>query len=521
MLKSEEHTKRHELELESLHRVCEIISRYSSAEVKFPEILKVLEGDLGLERMAVMLLSSDGCELRFAAASELEPVRSDARYGRGEGITGQVLQRGKAAVVPRIGDEPQFQNRVHAGAIDPRAGLSFICMPIVLDSEVIGTLSADLPPQDEEGLKESARLLRIVAGLVANDVKARRIAQIEQERLLAENQRLRDELGQVHRPNNIIGNSDAMRLVYRKISQVAQSDTTVLVRGESGTGKELVASAIHYGSARADKPFVKVNCAALSEGLLESELFGHEKGAFTGAVSERIGRIEQAEGGTLFLDEVGDFSPAVQVKLLRVLQEREFERLGSNETRRADVRVVAATNRDLEAACSEGLFRSDMYYRINVFPICLPVLRDRKDDILLLANHFVESYARAMGKEVHRISTTAITMLTAYHWPGNVRELANCMEYAVLVCTGDAIQGSHLPPTLQLPEPAEGGPTPGTLKQRVSLLEKDMITDALKRTNGKVSAAAEQLGITPRMVRYKIKNLKIPYPKYFRGGSWG
>ena len=218
-----------------------------------------------------------------------------------------------------------------------------------------------------------------------------------------------------------------------KIHQVAASDTTVLIRGESGTGKELVASAIHYTSPRAKKPFVKVNCAALNENLLESELFGHEKGAFTGASVRRAGRLEEAEGGTLFLDEIGDFSPAIQVKLLRVLQEREFERVGSNQTLKANVRIIAATNQDLEARSSEGQFRQDLYYRINVFPIMLPPLRERKDDILLLADHFVAKYAKKMGKDVRRISTPAINMMLAYHWPGNVRELENCIEYAVLL----------------------------------------------------------------------------------------
>ena len=240
-----------------------------------------------------------------------------------------------------------------------------------------------------------------------------------------------------------------MRDVYSQIHQVATGDITVLIRGESGTGKELVAHAIHYSSPRSKGPFIKVNCAALNENLLESELFGHEKGAFTGAIQSRKGRMEESDGGTLFLDEIGDFSPMTQVKLLRVLQERQFERVGSNRTIKTNTRIIAATNRDLEKAVLEKVFRQDLYYRINVFPIFLPPLRDRKDDILLLADFFVEHYSKKMTKDVRRISTPAINMMVAYHWPGNVRELENCIERAVLLSNDGVIHGHHLPPTLQ------------------------------------------------------------------------
>ena len=237
-------------------------------------------------------------------------------------------------------------------------------------------------------------------------------------------------------------------------------------------------------------------------------MFGHEKGAFTGALHCRIGRIEEAEGGTLFLDEIGDFSPTIQVKILRVLQEHEYERVGDNKTCNADIRVIAATNRDLEAIVETGIFRQDLYYRINVFPIFLPPLRERKDDILLLADHFVTKYSHKMGKEIKRISTPAINMMFAYHWPGNVRELENCIEYAILLSSDGVIHAHNLPPTLQMPEVSNVEPA-GSLKMRVNLLEKDMITDSLKSSNGNVTTAARQLGITPRMVRYKMKKLGI------------
>jgi Nif-specific regulatory protein len=322
----------------------------------------------------------------------------------------------------------------------------------------------------------------------------------------------------VYRPENIIGNSDAMRQVYRSIQQVAGSDTTVLIRGESGTGKELVAHAIHYSSPRARNAFVKVNCAALSENLLESELFGHEKGAFTGAIQARAGRIEEADGGTLFLDEIGDFSLATQVKMLRFLQEREFERVGTNKVLKANVRVITATNCDLERAVEQGAFRKDLYYRVNVFPIMLPPLRARKNDILLLADHFVVRYARKLGKDVRRITTPAINMMVAYHWPGNVRELENCIERAVLLSNDGVIHGHHLPPTLQTSD-ASDTIGEGTLQDRVDLFERDLIVDALKRNDGNISSAARDLASTPRIIRYKIDNLRIDWRRYRPAGG--
>ncbi|MEW6236189.1 MAG: sigma 54-interacting transcriptional regulator [Candidatus Omnitrophota bacterium] len=293
--------------------------------------------------------------------------------------------------------------------------MGFICVPIPIGCEVVGTLSVDVPHCSQEAMLENKRTLSIVASLIAYDVKARRHAKLERDALEAENIRLRNALEERFRPENIIGNSNAMRMVYQKIHQVAKSDANVLIRGESGTGKELTASAIHYNSMRASKPFIRVNCAALSENLIESELFGHEKGAFTGAMFHRIGRVEEADGGTLFLDEIGDFSGAVQVKLLRIQQEGEYERVGSNKTCKADVRIIAATHKNLEKAVEERAFRQDLYYRINVFPIFLPPLRDRKDDILLLADFFVERYSAKMEKRIKRISTTAINMMMAYH----------------------------------------------------------------------------------------------------------
>jgi Nif-specific regulatory protein len=348
---------------------------------------------------------------------------------------------------------------------------------------VVGALSADLPVAAGTHLQEEARILSVVGSLIAQAVKLRQSAQEERERLREENSRLREENSRLReeledrrRPSAMIGNSPEMHAVYRLVSQVSPSGTTVLLRGESGTGKELVAHAIHNASPRAGHAFVTVSCAALCESLIESELFGHKRGAFTGAVSARKGRFEMAHGGTLFLDEVGDLSPSIQAKLLRALQEHEFDRVGGSVTIKADVRLIAATSRDLERLTESGKFRPDLYYRLNVFPIHIPPLRERRTDILLLADYFVERYGARNGKRVLRISTPAIDLLMGHHWPGNVRELENCIERAVLLSDDEVIHGHHLSASLH---------------------------------------AAESLGVTRRVLGLRVRKYRIP-PRRFR-----
>ena len=350
--------------------------------------------------------------------------------------------------------------------------------------------------------------LSFVAGMISQSLKLAQMVEQEKAQLVDENAHLKRELQQKYDFRNIIGTSKEMREIYEQVAQVAHTNTTVLIRGESGTGKELVAHAIHYNSPRAAKPFVKVNCAALPESLIEAELFGHEKGAFTGAIARKRGRFELAEGGTLFLDEIGDLSPAMQVKLLRVLQEREFERVGGTETIKVNVRLIAATNVDLETAVSDGRFRSDLYYRLNVFSIYLPPLRERKTDILLLADHFLEKYAHQSGKRIRRISTPAIDMLMSYHWPGNVRELENVIERATLVCDGNVVHGFHMPPSLQTAE-GSGTVTKVGLDHAVGAFEKELIQDALKTARGNRARAARMLDTTERILGYKVKKYEI------------
>jgi Nif-specific regulatory protein len=305
-----------------------------------------------------------------------------------------------------------------------------------------------------------------------------------------------------------------MQAVYDLMAKVSKADSTVLIRGESGTGKELVAHAIHYNSPRAGGPLVKVHCAALPETVMESELFGHEKGAFTGAVSRRKGRFELADGGTIFLDEIGDLSAATQIKLLRVLQEREFERVGGTETIRVDVRVIAATNRDLEKMVEDGAFRQDLYYRLNVFPIHVPPLRDRRMDIPLLADHFIARYAGANDREVNQISGPALQMLMRHGWPGNVRELENCIERAVLMTADNTIRAEHLPPTVHAGR-VEGSAAGGTLPAVLDNVEREMILDALRASGGNMAQAARDLGITERVMGLRVKKYDIN-PRQFR-----
>jgi Nif-specific regulatory protein len=335
----------------------------------------------------------------------------------------------------------------------------------------------------------------------------------DRSRLAEENEHLRDELRDRYAFRNIIGNSAPIQQVYEQVAQVARTNTTVLIRGESGTGKEMVAHAIHYNSPRSKKPFVKVSCAALPESLIESELFGYERGAFTGAQAAKKGRFELAEGGTLFLDEIGDVSLSTQVKLLRVLQEREIERLGGTTSIRINVRLIAATHRPLETLMEEGQFREDLFYRLAVFTIFAPPLRERKPDIMLLADNFLEKYSREHGKHIRRISTPAIDMLTSYHWPGNVRELENTIERAVLVCDGGAVHAHHLPPTLQTAEASDTVPRQ-SLAESVDAFERDLLQDALKSARGSCARAARLLSTTERIFNYKVKKHAIDVRRF-------
>ena len=476
-------------------------------------VLEVLQRHCGALRGAIALVEEETGMLAVEAARGYPRPTGRVRYRIGEGVTGMVAQSGVPAVVPRVSREPRFlyraATRAHRGE-----EVTFICVPIALDGGTVGTLGIEQPCLEGHVADRTVHALRIAAGMIAQALRIQSLVDQERRQLVEENTQLRQELKERYEFTHIIGNSGPMRRVYEQVSQVMATSATVLIRGESGTGKELIAHALHQHSPRAGRPFIRVNCAALPETLVESELFGYERGAFTGALARRKGRFELADGGTLFLDEIGELSPSTQAKLLRVIQEREFERLGGIATIQVDVRLVAATNKDLERAQAEGTFREDLYYRLNVFTICVPPLRERKSDVLQLADHFVEKYARLHGRSIKRISTPAIDMLMTYHWPGNVRELENTIERAILVADGDVIHGHHLSPTLQTAE-ASGTVVSGSLGEAVAAFESNLIQDALKTTRGNRARAARLLGTTERIINYKIRRYGID-PRRFR-----
>jgi Nif-specific regulatory protein len=478
------------------------------------EVLDILSSSMDMERGTITILNPMRNEIHIEVAHGLSrAAMARGKYKLGEGITGRVIETGKALVVPKISEEPLFLNRTATRKAVHDKELSFMCVPVKKGSQVVGALSVDRPFEESYSLKDGKRLLSIIATMIAQRVINLETIWFEKEQLREENQRLQQELSNKFRITNIIGNSNKMREVFQMISQVSRSNATVLLRGESGTGKELAANAIHYNSLRSKSPFVKVNCAALPSNLIESELFGHEKGAFTGAIRQQRGKFELANKGTVFLDEVGSIGMDVQVKLLRVLQEKEFERVGGYETIKADVRIIAATNKNLEQAVEEETFRGDLYYRLNVFPIYMPPLRERKTDVLLLADHFLEKYAKENHKDIRRLSTPAIDMLIQYHWPGNVRELENCIERAVLLCDEGVIHSYHLPPTVQTAE--ESDTLPGrSLEDALANLEREMIIDALKTTRGNMAKGAQILKTTERKFAYKVKKHGVDYRLY-------
>ena len=469
-------------------------------------VLEILEQRYGMFRSTIMLLNENS-ELHIEASNGISAEGQRVQYSPGEGINGRVVESGKPIVIPQASREPLLLNRA-AQRKGTREELTYICVPITTGRKTIGTLGVDLRFKKERDPDPIVQFMRVLACMIGQAVRVEQLVEAETHRLVEENIHLREELRERYDFSNMIGSSGGMRQVYEQISQVAATNTTVLIRGESGTGKELIAHALHYNSPRAKKPFVKVSCAALPDTLIESELFGYEKGAFTGAQSRKPGRLELAEGGTLFLDEVGDLNLTTQIKLLRVIQAREYERLGSTSTIKINVRLIAATNKDLEKAIAEGSFREDLYYRLNVFAIFVPPLRERKPDVMALADYFLEKYSKEHSKNIRRISTPAIDMLMSYHWPGNVRELENTMERAVLVCDGNVIYGHHLPPTLQTAE-ASGTAVRIPLAEAVAAYERDLIQDALKMTRGNRSKAARQLSTTDRILNYKIKRLSI------------
>ena len=498
-----------------MYEISQALNEHLDLKKSLYKVLDILSSSMNMVRGTVSILNPLRNEISIEVAHSLSPSTIErVKYKLGEGITGRVIQTGKPVTIPKISEEPLFLNRTAARKkLKGFEELSFLCVPVKKGNQVIGALSVDRPYEKSYSLKDGEQLLSVVATMIAQHVVNLETIRREKELLRDENKRLRNELENKYRITNIVGNSNKMREVYQMISQVCRSNATVLVRGESGTGKELVAHSVHYNSNRAKGPFVKVNCAAIPANLIESELFGHEKGAFTGAIKQKLGKFELAHKGTIFLDEIGSIGLDVQANLLRVLQEKEFERVGGQRTHKVDVRIVAATNKNLEQAVEDGSFRGDLYYRLNVFPIYLPPLRERKTDILLLADFFLEKYSKENNKEIKRFSTPAIDMLMEYHWPGNVRELENCIERSVLLCDGGVVHSYHLPPTLQTGSESDTLPEL-SMEEAVANLEREMIIDALKNTRGNITTAAKILKTTVRKFAYKAKRYGVHYRHY-------
>ncbi len=487
-----------------LYEMSRLVTEAGDLPTTLQILLQLMKRHMKLVRGAVTLYDTDSGQIFIHESFGLtEDEVARGVYLLGEGITGRVVESGQAMIIPRIKDEPNFLNRTDSRGDIANTLLSFLCVPIQRGKKVLGTISAERVYENQQLLDLDARVLAILAATTAQAVELYLLENLQKVALQAENRRLRGALKEKFKPSNIIGNSKPMQEVYGLIEKVTRSKTTVLILGESGVGKELVASAIHYSSPNAGGPFIKFNCAALPESVIESELFGHERGSFTGATALRKGRFEDAGGGTIFLDEIGELTLAMQAKLLRVLQERTFERVGGNTPIHVDIRILAATNRDLADMVANGTFREDLYYRLHVFPITIPPLRDRGNDIIALADHFLTKFSQEMGVEVKRISTPAINMLLCYHWPGNVRELENVIERAIILAEDGAVHAFNLPPSLQTPVVSESAPT-GSLDARLNAIEYEMIVDALKATNGNTTDAAVQLGLTRRVLGLRM-----------------
>lgn len=495
--------------LSALIEVSKVLSSSFDLEKNLSKSMRVLGEFLEMERGSVFLYDQNSKQLKIVAAHGLTKEQIDkGKYRIGEGIVGRVIEKGSPLVIPNVGAEPLFLNKT--GSRLKKTGISFLCVPIAFKGEAIGVLSADRIFKDKAiKIDEDIRVLEIIASIIAQYVMLwRHFKDSEQEK---ENLRLQLK-GRYSLPN-IIGNSDRMQEVFEAVYRVADSKATVILYGESGTGKELIAKSVHYMSPRTKEPFVKFNCASIPEGLLESELFGHEKGSFTGAMASRKGRFELAHNGTILLDEVGDLPINLQPKILRVLQEREFERVGGEKTIKVDVRLIAATSRNLEELVSKGLFREDLFYRLNVVPIFMPPLRERKEDIPLLVEFFLKRFNEENKKEISLLPG-ALRILVDYTWPGNVRELENTMERLVVMAGSDSIKPADLPINLKLPPPEEILQKE-SLKAGIEDIEKSSILDALEKTGWVQAKAARMIGITPRQIGYKMKKYGLASPMGF------
>ena len=519
---------------QTMLEVSQVMGSALDFEQLFESVMKILAHRCGMSRGLVVLAQHDSDELAIEVAYGLSSEEiAKGRYQRGEGVIGRVFRGGKPVGVKDIRDEPEFLGRT--GAFVRRdEPLSFMACPILLEGDTVGVFVVVKLFSSDQEFDDDLAFLEILANTLSQAVKIYRGVAREKAKLLQENLLLKEELGTRYKFDDIVGESPAIKRIFAIIGSVARTRSTVLIRGESGTGKELIARAIHYNSPRADRPLVRVNCAAIPENLLEAELFGYVRGSFTGAIADRKGKFVLADEGTIFLDEIGDMSPLLQSKLLRVLQEREVEVLGGDIVK-VDVRIIAATHQNLEDRIASGEFREDLYYRLNVVPIVMPSLRERREDVRLLAEHFLEKFRLENEFGELRLSADGMRMLLRYSWPGNVRELENVIERAAVLSNGGIICDQDLPGLVETPrdravaEKVSADPGPTSLSEAVDayldgrlgdlpadgslwgetlrVVEERLMRRALRSTEGVQLKAAEMLGIHRNTLRNKLGSM--------------
>jgi len=514
----------------------------SSTEVKeiIEKGMRLLKRNSYLERCTLFMLGDDKEQLELFASIDLtEQQQKMATYKIGEGATGLAAKSAEPVVIENIHNNINYLNKI--GTRNTKS-ISYVAVPVIQEDGVIGVLSANIDESSIIDFDNIVHMLTIVGSLFGGTIAIQRKFMAEKETLSELKTYYKDQVLSEYKFEDIIGKSSKMQVIFSMLETVSPSDATILVRGETGTGKELIATAVHNLSNRKNAPFIKLNCAAISETLLESELFGHEKGAFTDAKETRKGRFELADGGTLFLDEIGDITPALQVKLLRILQEQEFERVGGTKTIKTDVRLVAATNRNLEEMVKKGEFREDLFYRLNVIPINLPPLRERYEDVKLLIEHYLDKFMKTHRKKMS-FSKEAMEMLLYYPWPGNIRELQNTMERIVLICPDGVIEPpmlNHVLPfnyqklynqeeerkplqeevkelaspvyeEVKVQENIQPQESKKFTKESLQEMEKESIIQALIENRGIKTKAAAQLGLTARQITYKIQKYGIEF----------
>lgn len=519
-------------EINLLYEIALLLTSSMDTQDSIEKAMRKLKQYGYLERCALFKKKEGIKELELILSIDLEPYQKKmATYIFGEGATGLAAATCEPIVIENIHNNINYLNKM--GNISTRM-VSYVAVPLLQEDEIFGVISANIGKESPLNFDEIVRMLTIVGTLFIGSLKVQQTIVKEKESITELKTYYKEESQKEYKFENIIGKSTKMKQIFNLINTVAPADATILIRGETGTGKELIATAIHNLSRRQNAPFIKLNCAAISETLLESELFGHEKGAFTDAKEMRKGRFELADGGTLFLDEIGDITPSLQVKLLRILQEQEFERVGGSKTVKTNVRLVAATNRNLEDMVQKGEFREDLFYRLNVIPINLPPLRERYEDVKLLTEYYLQRFMKQHRKNMH-ISKPALELLLDYPWPGNIRELQNTMERIVLICPDGEIAPemlSHVlpfnyqklymqPETVTMPQPVYVSTAPVPQKEVFSdapmtkktllELEKESIVQALIDSHGIQTKAARLLGMTARQIGYKIKQYGIEF----------